>query len=41
MSDTGYPFLGWLVAPVIAGAAISLSSVSVIGTALRLRKVKL
>jgi P-type Cu+ transporter len=36
-----YPFLGWLLKPVIAGAAMSLSSVSVIGNALRLRKVKL
>jgi Cu+-exporting ATPase len=36
-----YPFFGILLSPVIAGAAMSLSSVSVIGNALRLRKAKL
>ena len=36
-----YPFFGWLLSPIIAGAAMSLSSVSVIGNALRLRKAKL
>jgi Cu+-exporting ATPase len=36
-----YPFFGWLLNPMIAGAAMSLSSVSVIGNALRLRKTKL
>ncbi len=36
-----YPFFGVLLSPIIAGAAMSLSSVSVIGNALRLRKVKL
>jgi Cu+-exporting ATPase len=36
-----YPFFGWLLSPIIAGAAMSLSSVSVIGNALRLRNVKL
>jgi Cu+-exporting ATPase len=36
-----YPFFGWLLSPMIAGAAMSLSSVSVIGNALRLRSVKL
>jgi P-type Cu+ transporter len=36
-----YPFLGVLLSPIIAGAAMSLSSVSVIMNALRLRKVKL
>ncbi len=36
-----YPCFGWLLSPVIAGAAMSLSSVSVISNALRLRKVKL
>jgi Cu+-exporting ATPase len=35
------PFFGWLLNPMIAGAAMSLSSVSVIGNALRLRKAKL
>ena len=36
-----YPFFGVLLSPIIAGAAMSLSSVSVISNALRLRKVKL
>ena len=36
-----YPFFGWLLSPVIAGAAMSLSSVSVISNALRLRNVRL
>jgi Cu+-exporting ATPase len=36
-----YPFFGMLLSPIIAGAAMSLSSVSVIGNALRLRKQKL
>ena len=36
-----YPFFGILLSPIIAGAAMSLSSVSVIGNALRLRSVKL
>lgn len=36
-----YPFFGLLLSPIIAGAAMSVSSVSVIGNALRLRKVKL
>jgi Cu+-exporting ATPase len=36
-----YPFFGWLLSPIIAGAAMSLSSLSVIGNALRLRKVRL
>ena len=36
-----YPFFGILLSPIIAGAAMSLSSVSVIGNALRLRSIKL
>lgn len=36
-----YPFFGLLLSPIIAGAAMSFSSVSVISNALRLRKVKL
>jgi Cu+-exporting ATPase len=36
-----YPFFGLLLSPMLAGAAMSLSSVSVISNALRLRSAKL
>ena len=36
-----YPVFGWLLSPALAALAMALSSVSVIGNALRLRAVKL
>ncbi|WP_374468918.1 heavy metal translocating P-type ATPase [Phenylobacterium sp.] len=36
-----YPVFGWMLSPPLAAAAMALSSVSVVGNALRLRAVKL
>jgi Cu+-exporting ATPase len=36
-----YPIFGWLLSPVFAGLAMALSSVSVVGNALRLKAKQL
>jgi cation transport ATPase len=35
-----YPVFGMLLSPVLAGAAMALSSVTVVGNALRLRRFR-
>jgi cation transport ATPase len=36
-----YPFTGWLLSPIIAGAAMAMSSVSVVTNTIMMRYTKL